>query len=587
MNSELTSDLISGCDVLIVGAGLSGCVIAERFATELNKKVLVIDKRNHIAGNCYDFIDENNILMNQYGAHLFHTNSETVWEYINRFGKWQRWEHKVVGMVDGQLVPIPVNITTVNMLCGTHLQTESEMNKWLDENVKSKYADIPIENSEDVAKTRVGDVLYEKIFKHYTWKQWNKYPAELAPEVLQRIPIRNNFDDRYFSDKYQVLPEKGYTEFCKKILDHPNISVFTGVDFFKLKQEYADQFKQKIIIYTGPIDTYFKNSELPPLEYRSIDFQVERIKNIGTNGYFQPNSVVNYPEIQPEFTRIVEYKHFLNQKSEHTTIVREYTTDVGEPYYPVPNSKNQEVYEQYKKLAIEETQKNNVHFLGRLANYKYFNMDQAIDNSLTYFYSIFKYNPLKHNVKVVVSRYNENIDWTKKLNNVVIFNKGEALADKSIINLPNVGREGHTFYKYIYDNYDNLCDYTMFLQGHPFDHSPNLFKNIDSILNQESLPDFVYLSETIVYTNLKGCPYHYGKNFTDIFKKIFGKNAECNKNIKFGAGAQFIVSKKAIHSKPRLFYNNIVNLLSHCTHPDEGYALERFHHYIFNTSEYK
>jgi len=378
---------LSDLDVVVVGAGLSGCVIAERFATILDKKVLVIDKRTHIAGNCYDFIDDNGILVNQYGAHLFHTNDKSVWDYINRFSRWVRWEHKVVGMVDNQYVPVPVNITTVNMLCGANLQTEEDMKTWLTENT-TKYKIF--ENSEDVAKGRVGEVLYQKIFKHYTWKQWNKYPNELLPEVLERIPIRSNFDDRYFSDRYQALPEEGYTKFCENILRHPNISVRVGIDFFEWSKDISvsQQLKQKIIIYTGPIDNYFCSSGLPKLEYRSINFQTEHIKNI--NGYFQPNSVVNYPEANVAFTRIVEYKHFLNQSSPHTTIVREYTTDVGEPYYPVPNRVNQELYMRYKELAETETRENNVHFLGRLANYKYFNMDQAIANALEYF-KIFLY----------------------------------------------------------------------------------------------------------------------------------------------------------------------------------------------------
>lgn len=364
-------------DVIVIGAGLSGCVIAERFASQLNKKVLIIEKRNHIGGNCYDYIDEETgILVSKYGAHLFHTNDEEVWNYINKFGNWIRWEHKVLGMVDNQLVPIPVNITTVNKLCGQNFESENEMNEWL---TKEQIKYDTITNGEEMAKSRVGEKLYEKMFKNYTFKQWGKYPNELKPEVLARIPIRNNFDDRYFSDKYQVLPEKGYTEFFKSLINQPNISIKLGMDFEVIKKEIPIN---KIVIFTGPIDSYFSSENLEKLEYRSINFIREVHKNMN---YYQSNSVINYPGNDTDFTRIVEYKHFLNQKSKDTVIFKEITTDIGEPYYPVLNDKNLELYNRYKELAEKEMKNKNVHFLGRLANYKYFNMDQAIKNSLNYF----------------------------------------------------------------------------------------------------------------------------------------------------------------------------------------------------------
>jgi len=210
-------------DILIIGCGLSGIVIAERFANDLGKKVLIIDKRDHIGGNVYDYVDEDtNILINKYGAHLFHTNNERVWEYINRFSKWIRHDHKVFGNVDNKLINIPVNITTVNELCNENISSTEEMNEWLKKN-QIQYDNI--DNSEKMGKSRVGEILYEKIFKNYTFKQWNKYPEELDPSVLARIPIRNNFDIRYFDDKYQVLPEKGYTKFIENILTHDNIDV--------------------------------------------------------------------------------------------------------------------------------------------------------------------------------------------------------------------------------------------------------------------------------------------------------------------------------------------------------------------------
>ena len=201
---------------LIVGCGLSGVVMAQQIAEHKKEKVLIIDKRGHIGGNCYDYIDEDtHIRVNKYGPHYFHTNDESVWEYINRFGEWVRYENTVLGNVDNKFVPIPVNITTVNELCNENIQTEEEMNEWLEKN-QIKYDDIT--NGEEMAKSRVGEILYEKIFKNYTYKQWSRFPNELKPEVLSRIPVRNNQDTRYFSDKYQALPKNGYTNFVKNMI---------------------------------------------------------------------------------------------------------------------------------------------------------------------------------------------------------------------------------------------------------------------------------------------------------------------------------------------------------------------------------
>ncbi len=357
-------------DIVIIGAGISGAVLAERAAVA-GKKVLLLEKRNHIGGNCYDYIDENGILVSKYGAHLFHTNDEGVWAYVNRFADWYPWEHRVLAMVDGQLVPVPVNITTVNKLLHTNLQTEEEMKAWLAEHAVSNNNPT---NGREAALARVGPFLYEKMFRHYTKKQWDKFPEELDASVLNRIPVRTNFDDRYFSDTYQALPLGGYTKLFERLLDHPNIEVQLNTDYFDVKQDIEGYEK---LIYTGPIDRFFdfKFSSLQSLEYRSINFVTETVDA----EYFQPNSVVNYPGAEVGFTRIIEYKHFGNQKSERTTVVREYTTDEGEPYYPVPTEKNRAVYETYRQAAEKLP---DVYFVGRLANYKYFNMDQAFRNAL-------------------------------------------------------------------------------------------------------------------------------------------------------------------------------------------------------------
>lgn len=363
---------VSDFDIVIVGAGLSGCVFAEQYARYTDKNILVVDKRNHYAGNCYDFVDENGILMNKYGAHLFHTSYDSVWDYVTQFDEWSRWEHSVLAYVDEQFVPVPVNITTANKLCGQNIKNEQEMDTWL-KATQVKFDKIT--NSKEMALSRVGQTLYEKMFRNYSIKQWSRDPEELAPEVLQRIPIRNNFDGRYFSDRYQALPRYGYTHFIKKLLHSDQITVALQLDYFTIR----DDISCKKLIYTGPIDNYYSHLGYEPLSYRSLKFVTERYKNCF---FYQPNSVVNYPETKFPFTRIVEYKHFLNQKSDHTTIVKEFGQDEGEPYYPILDERNKELYQNYQEKAKEEDK---VLFVGRLANFKYFNMDEAINNALNLF----------------------------------------------------------------------------------------------------------------------------------------------------------------------------------------------------------
>ena len=367
-------------DILIIGAGISGSVLAERYAS-MGKRVLIIEKRNHIAGNCYDYVDENGILVSKYGAHLFHTNEESVWKYVNKFSEWYPWEHKVIARVDDKTVPIPVNITTVNELFDINIANEEEMKNWLEEH-RSPIAKPS--NGEEAVLSRVGPILYEKMFKHYTKKQWDKYPAELDASVLERIPVRTNYDDRYFSDIYQALPKGGYTQLFEKILAHPNIEILLETDYFDVKDQYKNYEK---LFYTGPIDQFFefKDMLMEKLEYRSINFVNETVDA----EFFQENSVVNYPGTEVDFTRIIEYKHFGNQKSEKTTVVKEFTVDEGEPYYPVPNPRNQEIYTRYKEEADKLS---DVYFVGRLANYKYFNMDQAFKNALDLFNQLEKNN---------------------------------------------------------------------------------------------------------------------------------------------------------------------------------------------------
>jgi UDP-galactopyranose mutase len=353
--------------VLVVGAGISGATIARQLA-EKGYHITILEKRDHIAGNCYDYINEAGILMNKYGAHLFHTSSDRVWSYLQQFTEWVPWKHKVIGTLDGEYFPIPINIDSVNTLCKTNIRSEDEMKEWLQENTIS--CKTPI-NSEDIGLARVGPTLYNKVFKGYTYKQWDKFPVELDPSVLERIPVRTNWDPYYFSDKYQALPKHGYTAMVQSMLDHPNITVHLNTDYNKSMNSAYDR-----VFYTGPIDTYYSDAGYDKLEYRSIRFEEETL----AMDLYQPLGAVNYPSLEEPFTRIIEYKHFLNQVVPgKTTIVREYSVAEGDPYYPVPTERNQTLYKKYQELSLKEK---NVFFVGRLANYKYYNMDAAILASL-------------------------------------------------------------------------------------------------------------------------------------------------------------------------------------------------------------
>ena len=366
-------------DYLIVGAGFAGSVLAERLASQANKKVLIIDKRDHIGGNAYDYYNNDGILIHKYGPHIFHTNSRDVFDYLGQFTEWRPYEHRVLASVDGQLVPIPINLNTINKLYGLNLNSSQ-----VEEFFASKAETVTrVKTSEDVVVSKVGRELYEKFFRGYTRKQWDLDPSELDASVTARVPTRTNRDDRYFTDTYQAMPLHGYTVMFQKMLAHPNIKIMLNTDY----KEIIDVIPYKHLIYTGPVDAYF-NYCYGKLPYRSLEFKFETIDA----EYFQPTGTVNYPNEQA-YTRITDFKYVTGQKHPKTAIVYEFPKAEGDPYYPVPRPENAEIYRKYQQLAETMT---NTYFVGRLATYKYYNMDQVVAQALTLFKKIMQGQPETH-----------------------------------------------------------------------------------------------------------------------------------------------------------------------------------------------
>lgn len=352
-------------DYLIVGAGFAGAVLAERLANGSNKKVLVCDKRPHIGGNAYDYYNDDGILIHKYGPHIFHTNAADVFEYLSQFTEWREYQHRVLASVDGMLVPIPINLDTINRLYGLSL-TSLEIQTFFDQVREHRE---PVLTSEDVVVNAVGHELYEKFFRNYTKKQWGMDPSELDAMVTARIPTRTNRDDRYFTDKFQAMPRYGYTRMFEKMLDSPNIKILLNCDY----RDVIGEIEYQSMIFTGPIDAYF-DYEHGKLPYRSLEFRHET----HDTEEFQPAPVVNFPNDQP-YTRVTEFKYLTGQVHRKSSIVYEYPQAEGDPYYPIPKPENSEIYMKYKRMADEEP---NVHFVGRLATYKYYNMDQVVAQAL-------------------------------------------------------------------------------------------------------------------------------------------------------------------------------------------------------------
>ena len=366
--------MLDSFDTLVVGAGFAGSILAERLASQLGHRVLVIDRRDHVGGNAFDYTDEHGVLVHRYGPHIFHTNAEKVVEYLSNFTEWLPYEHRVVAEVDGKLVPIPINRTTINELYGLDLQTDEEVEAFYAE--RAEHIDY-IRNSEDVVVAKVGRDLYEKFFRGYTRKQWERDPSELHASVCARIPTRTNTDDRYFNDAFQNMPAAGYTAMFENMLDHPNIEVRTSTEFDDVRAsvDYGH------LVYTGPIDGYFDH-RYGKLPYRSLEFEL-RHEETPDGGLVYPTGTVNFPSAEVPYTRITEYRHLNGQlEHPHSTLHVEYPRSEGDPYYPIPNDETRALYKRYEALAAEQP---DVTFVGRLARYQYLNMDQVTAQALQAF----------------------------------------------------------------------------------------------------------------------------------------------------------------------------------------------------------
>lgn len=355
-------------DWLVVGAGFAGSVIAERLASQRDEKVLLIDRRPHIGGNAYDRHDKAGILIHQYGPHIFHTNSKMVFDYLSNFTDWRPYEHRVLAEVDGLQVPIPINLNTINRLYGLAL-TPIELEGWLAARAEPVNE---IRTAEDVVISTVGRELYEKFFRSYTKKQWGVDPSQLDKTVTARVPTRTNTDDRYFTDKYQFMPAAGFTKMFERMVDHPNIKIMLDTDYHDVKHTV----RHRQVIFTGPIDEFFDYC-YGKLPYRSLSFKHVTFDK----EWHQSVAVVNYPQTY-DYTRVTEYKHLTGQRHAKTSLTYEHPSDHGDPYYPVPRAENAELFKRYETLALVTK---GVWFVGRLATYRYYNMDQVVGQALATF----------------------------------------------------------------------------------------------------------------------------------------------------------------------------------------------------------
>ena len=370
--------MLSDFQIVIVGAGISGLTLAERFANVAKKKVLVIEKRDHIGGNCYDFLDKHGVLISKYGPHSFHTEEKKVYEYLEKFTEWEKYEYQVSSLVNNKLVPIPVNITTINTIFGINLKNGEEMKKWLDE--KRDKSIKKAKNSEEEVLSKLGEELYELMYKSYTKKQWGIWPKDLEAEVLARIPVNYSFDWRYRADKYQARPRGGFTKMMKKMISNPKIELRLKTDYFKIANKISPK---AMIFFTGPVDKFvsFKSGKKYVLPYRSAKFVFKSYHQ----EYFQKVGVINYPSMKTKIVRSTEYKYLTGQKNDWTTVSEEYFTGRGEAMYPMKSFESKKEYAKIEKMTKKWK---NIYFVGRLGRYEYINMDRAVLEALNLFEEI-------------------------------------------------------------------------------------------------------------------------------------------------------------------------------------------------------
>jgi UDP-galactopyranose mutase len=361
-------------DTLVVGAGYAGTILAERLASQLGQRVLVIDRRDHIAGNAYDYYDEHGVLVHKYGPHIFHTSSQKIVDYLSEFTDWRPYEHRVLARVDGKLLPMPINRTTLNELFGVSMRTDSEVEEFLAQ--RAEPVDY-VRTSEDVVVAKVGRELYEKFFRGYTRKQWQRDPSELHSSVCARIPVRTNDDDRYFTDSFQNMPADGYSAMFWRMLDRPSIELELGTHYDEMK----DEVEYDHLVYTGPIDAFF-DYRFGALPYRSLEFELRNEPTPG-GGYLLAATQVNEPSEDVPYTRTTEFRRMTGQDLHpSSTVAYEYPRTEGDPYYPIPTDETRALYKRYAALA---DQLHDVTFVGRLARYQYLNMDQVVGQALAAF----------------------------------------------------------------------------------------------------------------------------------------------------------------------------------------------------------
>lgn len=379
-------------DTVIIGAGFAGAVLAERIATKQNKKVLLVDKRQHVGGNCYDYKDDNGIIVHKYGPHLFHSNIRQVWEYLSQFTEWDIYQHQVLVCIDGKSVPIPFNLNTLHEVFSESMANRLEEKLLAEYDYNSKVPILKLKQSEDKDLQFLADFVYEKIFLHYTMKQWGMKPEEIDGAVTARVPIFVGRDNRYFNDKYQGVPKKGYTGIFNNMLNHHNIKLMLNTSAKEILELTNDggiklfgmPFDGKVI-YTGLLDDLF-NYEFGELPYRSVNMVFESIEKKD----YQKSATVNYP-CNYEFTRITEFKKIHYADVPNTTILKEYPQEykrgINTPYYPIFTEDNQAMYKKYADKAAEYKQ---LVLVGRLAEYRYYDIDDIVERALWVFNNIFR-----------------------------------------------------------------------------------------------------------------------------------------------------------------------------------------------------